>query len=159
MIISATGHRPNKLGGYADAVLEIQVGLAEGYLKKRRPKEVISGLALGWDTAWAIAAIKLDLPVIAAIPFSGQESMWPAASKQRYLLIKSLCDKVKIVSEGAYAPWKMQVRNKWMVDNSDRVAALWDGSSGGTGNCVAYAQSVARPIDNLWTQYQKLRGV
>ena len=33
----------------------------------------------------------------------------------------------------------MQARNEWMVDQATRLAALWDGSSGGTGNCFQSA--------------------
>jgi len=31
-----------------------------------------------------------------------------------------------------------------MVDLSDMVAAFWDGSSGGTGNCMGYVRSVGK---------------
>jgi hypothetical protein len=41
-----------------------------------------------------------------------------------------------------------------MVDHGTRVAALWDGSSGGTGNCIRYARRVGRPFDNLWLDWQ-----
>jgi len=33
-----------------------------------------------------------------------------------------------------------------MVDLSDMVAAFWDGSSGGTGNCVRYALKVGKKM-------------
>jgi uncharacterized phage-like protein YoqJ len=36
-------------------------------------------------------------------------------------------------------PWVYEVRNRWMVDNSDKVLAWWDGTSGGTKNCIDYA--------------------
>jgi O-acetyl-ADP-ribose deacetylase (regulator of RNase III) len=39
-----------------------------------------------------------------------------------------------------------QRRNERMVDLSDMVAAFWDGSSGGTGNCVRYAQKVGKKM-------------
>ena len=32
----------------------------------------------------------------------------------------------------------MQKRNEFMVDNSDLVVAVWNGTSGGTANCLAY---------------------
>jgi uncharacterized phage-like protein YoqJ len=49
----------------------------------------------------------------------------------------------------------MQIRNEWMVDNAHIVLALWDGSSGGTGNCIKYAnrKSVNKPIINLWSSW------
>lgn len=33
-----------------------------------------------------------------------------------------------------------------MVDRCDRLIAVWDGSNGGTGNCVKYAKEVGKPI-------------
>ena len=43
---------------------------------------------------------------------------------------------------------KTVVRNKKKY--CDLVLAFWDGSSGGTGNCVRYAGKVGKPIENLW---------
>jgi uncharacterized phage-like protein YoqJ len=40
----------------------------------------------------------------------------------------------------------MQDRNKWMVDHCDALVAIWNGTSGGTANCVKYALSVNKPI-------------
>jgi uncharacterized phage-like protein YoqJ len=40
----------------------------------------------------------------------------------------------------------MQIRNEWMVDRCDKLIAVWDGSKGGTGNCVDYAKSVNKDI-------------
>jgi len=42
-------------------------------------------------------------------------------------------------SPGAY-------RSEWMVQNCDLLVAYWDGSDGGTGNCVKYAKSVGRDV-------------
>jgi hypothetical protein len=44
----------------------------------------------------------------------------------------------------AYDVSVYQRRNERMVDLSDMVAAFWDGSSGGTGNCVCYARSIGK---------------
>jgi len=54
------------------------------------------------------------------------------------------------VCEPGYAAWKMQRRNEAMVDACTHVLALWDGSSGGTENCVKYAEKKRKPIINLW---------
>ena len=41
----------------------------------------------------------------------------------------------------------MQIRNRWMVDNSDLVLAVFDGKKeGGTWNCVKYAKSKNKEI-------------
>lgn len=153
MIVCATGHRPNKLGGYG---LEVKVRLeylAFTWLDLHKPNKAISGMALGWDQAFAKAAIKLNIPLVAAIPFTGQEQAWPRSSQEEWKSIVDEAYEVVVVSSGGYATWKMQKRNEWMVDNSDLVLALWDGSSGGTGNCVKYANKVSKPIHNIWTNW------
>lgn len=161
MIIAATGHRPDKLGGYDERTFGALKFLAECYIKlnltpdpRTRIEAGISGMALGWDMAWAEALIELEVPLIAAIPFVGQEQRWPDASQERYRRILGAADRVEIICTGGYAAYKMQARNEWMVDKADRIVALWDGSAGGTRNCVAYAEECKVPIDNLWDQWE-----
>lgn len=156
MIICGTGHRPNKLGGYGEAAHEKLVRVALAYLGSHRPNVVISGMALGWDTALAEAAVQLKIPLRAYIPFVGQESKWPPISQQKYHIILMQAQEIIDVCEPGYAVWKMQKRNEAMVNDSQLVLALWDGSAGGTANCIAYAQRVDKPIHNLWGAYEKL---
>lgn len=150
MLIAAAGHRPNKLGGYAPAAYRRLVTLAEAYLRLTKPEGIITGMALGWDQAWADAGLNLGIPVHAAVPFAGQESRWPLESQANFKRILALCASVTVVCQGAYSASKMQIRNQWMVDKADRVCALWDGTSGGTANCVSYAESVGKPLDNIF---------
>jgi len=150
MIITATGHRPNKLGGYGPQAFNNLCRVARDYLREMNPDGVISGLALGWDQAWAVSALELGIPVHGAVPFEGQENQWPESSQVLFRKIITECASVTYVCEPGYAAWKMQKRNEWMVERCHRVAALWDGSSGGTANCVKFAQAYPRDIDNLW---------
>lgn len=153
MIIAGTGHRPDKLGGYGEEATGRLVTLARGWLRENNPERVITGMALGWDQALGWAAHDEGIPFLAAIPFTGQEKAWPALSQQWHNDLLNLAQEVVIVSDGGYAAWKMQIRNKWMVDNSDAVLALWNGSDGGTANCVRYAQQAGKRIINLWERY------
>ena len=152
-IIAGTGHRPPKLGGYSEAALAKLISFAGIHLKKIKPTTVISGMALGWDTALACAALELDIPLIAAIPFKGQELMWPTGSQERYTRLLSEVSELVIVSSGGYSVQAMQERNEYMVNNSDLVLALHNGSPGGTGNCVRYANKINKPIKNLWDEW------
>lgn len=156
MILAATGHRPDKLGGYSLTGFERLRKIATEYLEEAKPEKIISGMALGWDTAWAVAGQALKIPVIAAVPFFGQESMWPVESKTKYFNILDKCHDVLYICDKGYAPWKMQIRNEYMVDKCDTLIALWDGSPGGTGNCLKYAEKVKRPVVNLWDQYKEM---
>jgi uncharacterized phage-like protein YoqJ len=154
MIFAATGHRPPKLGGYSAAVDDRLRALARVFLRGRKPRGAISGMALGWDMAWAEAALELGIPLCAAVPFDGQERQWPESSRARHAAILRAAAKIVVVSPGGYDPRKMQRRNEWMVDKAQLVVALWDGTAGGTGNCIAYAQRAGKPIENLWPRWR-----
>lgn len=146
MRIAVTGHRPNKLNNEYNLngpmSLWIKKKLYE-VIEAEKPTQIISGMALGVDTIWALSAIEHKIPLLAAIPFEGQEKIWPQESKDLFNYILNHPETTKyIVSEGVYAPYKMQIRNKWMVDNCDVLVGVFDGTAGGTKNCVTYANSV-----------------
>lgn len=159
LVIAATGHRPSKLGcGYGNNMHDKLTQLAYEYLMRMQPEGVISGMALGWDQGFAEAALLLSIPVHAAVPFKGQESRWPTKSRAQWQRLINRCASVTIVCPGGYRPEKMQVRNEWMVDRAHRMCALWDGSAGGTGNCIRYAADNPNvTIDNLWPQWLELK--
>ena len=154
MIVSGTGHRPDKLGGYSDRVLNRLIDLVTLELQELKPDRVISGVAIGFDTALAIAAIRLNIPITCAVPFAGQEKMWPPESKVRYAKILSKAEQVVIVSSGTYSATKMQVRNEYMVDRCTLLLALWNGTSGGTANCIEFATKSNKRILNLWDKWR-----
>ena len=154
MIIAATGHRPEKLGGYGRDVEQRLRDLAVWFLMCTRPTVVISGVALGWDTAIAEAALTLRIPLWAAVPFAGQESRWAPRSQAIYRGLLQQAERVVIVSEGGFSSAAMQRRNEWMVDECAALVALWDGSAGGTANCLKYANKIGRPGWNLWQYWR-----
>ena len=157
LTVSGTGHRLDKLGGYATWAYNLLVQLAVMILSALKPKKVISGMAIGWDQALAEAAVRLGIPLIAAIPFKGQESRWPKESQKKYHELLAQAAEVVDTSNGqSYHPRLMQVRNEWMVDNSDLVVALFDGTKGGTYNCVKYAKRKGARIKNYYRQWFKM---
>ena len=40
----------------------------------------------------------------------------------------------------------MNLRNKYMVDNSDLLLAVWNGKKGGTANTVKYARKKEKEV-------------
>jgi uncharacterized phage-like protein YoqJ len=152
LVVALTGHRPHKLNNEYDRSGPVSSYIKDEiykFLRMFEPETVISGMALGCDTMIAEIALQEDYvkKLIAAIPFVGQESRWPPNSQDQYraILADPKVEKV-IVCEGGYSASKMQIRNKWMVDNCDSLIAVWDGSPGGTANCVQYAIDVDRDL-------------
>ena len=106
----------------------------------------IAGGAIGVDTlaAQVVLALKVKYPsieLIIARPFPSQACKWP---KQSQSLSEAICrhaTSIVDVSPDPYAPAKMQIRNQWMVDNSDYLLAVRDLTiiKGGTANAIQYA--------------------
>lgn len=180
MTVAGTGHRPHKLNNeYINKFtrdMYSQYGIlskaifneVQAFLSAYKVDKVISGLAIGFDQILAHAALQMDIPYTAAIPFRGQESRWPFATREWYNYLVSNANEIVIVSGGEYSPTLMQKRNEWMVDRvkeeNGKLLALWDGSEGGTKNCIDYASRVLMPEDmhridprELWKMIKELK--
>ncbi len=144
MIVAFSGHRPQKVGGYGDTPLRRAITSAlRNILVELRPTLAISGMALGVDQWAAQLCIDLSIPFDAYVPFNGQESRWPDASKREYLALLRKARKIRVIAN-AYSNAAFQRRNEAMVDDCDVLVAVWDGSAGGTANCVRYAEGAAQ---------------
>ena len=149
--LCCTGHRPDRLGGYGDTIFRGLVSVARNALEHLAPQRVLTGMALGWDQAVALAAHDLGIRFVAYVPCQGQESRWPAASQWRYNALLGYAFEVVHVSQEGYSPQAMLRRNEAMVHASDAVLAMYNGSpDGGTAHCVAFAERQGKPIINLW---------
>lgn len=173
MNIAFTGHRPDKLGGYDwhskknRAIINVLADTIVSVMNETNTKEFkfICGGALGIDQmAFDIVSIgrefdntrKITLEL--AIPFKNQPCKWICKRDvERYFEQLELADvvtyvdkldsyKIRGYQEDIYYPAKMQQRNKYMVDNCDILIAVWDGSKGGTANCVNYAKKLGKKI-------------
>lgn len=149
LTLSFTGHRPDKLPCGYDQNHPFAIALEEKLIEimtELKPEQAISGMAQGVDQIAARAVLKLGIHLIAAIPFVGQEKIWPQESQDEYHRILKLAAQIITVSPGQYAPYKMQIRNQYLVDNSDKLIAVFDNTSGGTANCIQYALSKKKQI-------------
>ena len=154
--IAITGHRPDKLGNDYDLrsslIDNIHLSILEILESIDKDLNIlpITGMALGIDTLYALIAIELNLSFIAAIPCLNQESKWIEKSRKVYrdIINNPLCT-VHYVTDGEYTQSCMQKRNEWMVDECNELIAIWDGTSGGTSNCVKYAESRSKKIHRV----------
>lgn len=152
-IAAFTGHRPDKLGLYNPDIASRLNALAHEVLERTTPAAIVSGMALGWDQAVAVTAIRHGIPVIAVVPTTLQESRWPTNVKLRYLDLLKRCHEVVKVHPGVRGSRRMQVFNHWKVNHSDFLIALWNGTPGVTENCMRYAEAVRKPSFNVWSDW------
>lgn len=154
MIYAATGHRLEALGGYDPNIYKMLVEFAVNVLPSFNLETGISGLAIGWDQAFAEGCIQLGIPLIAAVPFKDQANRWPKETKDRHQNILNSAKEVVVVSDGEYANHKFFERDKWMCDKSNALISLWNGCEfGGTWGTIKYAKKTNKPWTNLWSQW------
>lgn len=156
-VLTVTGHRPDKLGGYELEAFKWLVMVAKHSLKVLKPDIVITGMALGWDLAIAEACRQLDIPFIAAVPCPSQCSRWPARSQDHYHKLLNVAAFSILVSNEEYNPGLMEVRNQWMVKRAKLgVLALYnEDAKGGTANAVRYSMKQNKDIYNAWDIFSK----
>lgn len=171
MIYGFTGHRPPKLGGYGRDTQQKLYTFAHKIVRLHLHAELhvrgypinplntaIIGMAQGWDMAVAQACLALHIPYTAAIPYPGQENVWPDKSiRDLYKsLIEDAAHRIYVSpTPGPHPAVALQLRNQWIVDHSDRLIALWDEEeAGGTWNCVKYARRQDKMVINVWQDWE-----
>lgn len=150
-----TGHRPSKIGypENSEQGTALKNRIASeilGLINDHGVKHFISGMALGIDTYAAETVLKFreiypDITLECALPCRSQSKKWSAGNRKRYDEILSKADKITVLHE-YYSYICMKDRDKYMVDNSDIVLAVWNGSSGGTAFTVSYAREKGREL-------------
>jgi uncharacterized phage-like protein YoqJ len=102
-----------------------------------------------------IAADYLGLRVLGYAPCYNMDNKWPQWSRDKYQQVLDICEEVKYVYEGDYpGPWCMIKRDEAMVDDSDKVLALYNGDTkGGTYHTVTYAKKQNKPVINVWNNW------
>ncbi len=111
----------------------------------------IAGMALGADLDFAEIVLKLQhkYPVTleCAIPCPSQTYKWNEKDILRYEKIKKQADKVTLVSK-CYTPECMLKRNRYMVDKSELIIAVFNGiQKGGTWYTINYAKKENKHIE------------
>ena len=111
----------------------------------------ISGMAIGADLDFAETVLKLrekqPVKLECAIPCPDQTLKWSYTDKLRYESILNRADNVKIIST-RYTPECMLKRNRYMVDKSELVIAVFNGiKQGGTWYTISYAESQNKAIE------------
>lgn len=154
---SFTGHRPQNLPfrfnesdrrcATLKNALRVEI---EKQITENNVSHFITGMALGVDTyaAEIVLELKKKYPTItleAAIPCEEQALKWRKKDRDRYFSLVEQCDKETLLSHH-YTAECMMKRNKYMIDNSDVIIAVWDGTPSGTGKTVAYAKSQGKML-------------
>ena len=144
-----TGHRPEKLPWGTDEgdprCLELKARLdravEEAYDAGMR--HFLCGMARGADFYFCEAVLKLkrarpDVTLEAAIPWEEQAARWGERDRDRYFDLVRRCDRETMVQR-QYSKGCALRRDRYMVDRSARLIAVYSGMLGGTMYTLTYA--------------------
>lgn len=150
-IVAITGHRPGGLGDPEWVKDALRYAFAAVGATK-----VIQGMAEGADLISAGVAWKMDIPFVAARPWTGH-----GANTPMYQWALRNAEHVEVLNPSKSFPGNaaFHIRNEWMVNHGDIVVAVWNGSyKGGTAAAVKYARKVGKRIFIIDPQRQKIVG-
>ena len=145
-----TGHRPEKLPWRRDETDERCLALKRSLTRELEQayrdgyRHFICGMARGADFYFCEAALDLrdrrtGVTVEAAIPCEEQAARWSDAERVRYFDLVGHCD-LETMVQHHYDRGCMLRRNRYMVDRSSRLLAVYDGLLGGTMYTITYAK-------------------
>lgn len=144
-----TGHRV--LGRDFDANLMDRVInnlIINGY------RRFLCGMAAGFDMLAAESVLNyrrqsgFRIELVACIPCLSQSENYTSSALSRYMRILSECDEKIILSESYYSGC-MQLRDRYLVDNSDVIVSYLRKKSGGTFYTVNYAKKCGKKLIEL----------
>jgi len=155
-----TGHRPAKLpwgenesDGRALALkLRLAAALESAYAEGMR--HFICGMAQGCDLYFCEAVLALrrihpDVELEAAVPCPEQADGWAPEQRRRYRSLLEACD-CKTLIQPSYSPDCMKKRNRFIVDHSAMLLAVYDGvTPGGTLQTLSYALRAGHRVVQL----------
>ena len=154
-----SGHRPEKLPWGRNEedprcqALKILLERTLRQLCQEGCLQYYCGMAQGTDLYYLETLLRLreefPLTVEAVVPCASQADRWPREERLRYLRDLGQCDRTTMLEE-QYSIGSMLRRNQFMVDRSDILLTVFDGSPGGTAATVRYARSRGLRILALW---------
>lgn len=152
LAVALTGHRPQHLNAQQSAWARVVIPQVMARLVTAYDMRVaISGMALGADTWWALAALSAGVELRAYIPFEAQAARWSAADQALWHAIRASADREVMVSDGEFSVGALHARNDAMIAAGDAVVALLRGSMSTGGTADAYRKTIAagKPVLHL----------
>ena len=160
-----TGHRPDKLPWRDDekdprcVALKERLTAAVEEAYDRGMRHFICGMARGADFYFCEAALALrdrrsGVTVEAALPCEEQAARWKERDRNRYFSLVAQCDYETMVQHH-YDKGCMLRRDRYMVDRSAMIIAVYGGVLGGTMYTLAYAMKKGLEVNVLDVEVQK----
>ena len=146
---SVTGHRPEKLPWRRDErdprclALKERLAAAVEDAYDRGMRHFLCGMARGADFYFCDAVLELrerrsGVTLEAVIPCEEQAARWSERERERWFSLVERCDGETMLQHH-YDKGCMLRRNRYLVDHSSMLIAVYDGMLGGTMYTLSYA--------------------
>jgi hypothetical protein len=113
-------------------------------------------LAAGADQLFARILLEAGNTLHAVIPSCGYERTFNAEDLATYRDLYAAAAEVTVLDFAGPGEHAYHAAGIYIVEHCDLLAAVWDGRPaqglGGTGDVVAYARAVGRPVVTFWPQ-------
>lgn len=150
--VMVTGHRPKLLSDSEAAWAQVALPNAAWRLRSvYGTGTAISGLALGADTWWALAALASGMHLHTFVPFEDQPAKWPQRDRDVWTELRSRATRETLVGGKTFDVRHLHARNDAMLqatrEANGLVLALYkEGTGGGTHNAVNKARGLGLPL-------------
>jgi uncharacterized phage-like protein YoqJ len=105
------------------------------------PVAVVSGLRLGAEQLGAEAALQLELPLLAVLPYPEAQKPWPSEARAHFAELVDAAELVLTLETAA--PTSRQLagaalarRDAWLARQVDAAIVVWDGEDDAVGRLV-----------------------
>ena len=157
-----TGHRPEKLPWHDQEddprclALKARLDCALDQAYQAGYRHFLCGMARGADFYFgeAVVALRQRRPGVtleSVIPFEEQAAHWNETDRDRYFALAAQCD-VETMLQCHYDKGCLLRRNRYMVDHSGLLIAVYDELLGGAMYTVNYARKKGRDVVILPTR-------
>ena len=150
--VGITGHQRIP----AEALDHIKTGIRECLTGLPGPIVGLSSLALGADQLFAQAVLDGGGRLIAVIPCDGYEATFSSDDLPSYQALLPKASEVKALNYREPSETAFMAAGEEIMRASDLVIAVWGGQPavglGGTGDAVAYAESIGKQVVVVWPE-------
>lgn len=162
MVVSFTGHRPEKIAGWSGDPVGVERAIRKEVSKHIRAlalegaEEFVSGMAPGFDLWAADELLRLrdegvvgeGVRLVAAVPYPQFSASFDESQRVLYEKVVARAEEVVYVAP-QYVRGCYQRRNDLLVERADVVLAYYEGTEGGTRYTFERGAKMGRRVVNI----------
>ncbi|UJW35444.1 hypothetical protein L3Q67_17635 [Saccharothrix sp. AJ9571] len=149
-VIGISGHRELPCAARVHAIEKINTVLAEA----AAPVIGLSSLAKGADQLFAELLLRSGGTLFAVVPSRDYSATFSGAARDTYLRLLTAAKSAVTLDHATACDAAFDEAGRFVVEHSDLLVAVWDGSpargTGGTADAVAHAHRLNRPVTIVW---------